>query len=141
MNLDFFYARFLNLITINLPALIGLVLCSALTWIYWHRHPPAARRLLFALIWMIVTDLLAICWHSFGIFLVFRDLRHADETPWLLVLSGMEGLGYVWFLLAVNAARMPYRAPHSYYDDDVDVDPRPDRAEAPTPPSDSPPTA
>ena len=122
MNFDFFYASFLKQLTINLPALILLIVCAALTFTFWQRHPPAARRLMFALIWMIGADLLAIAWHSFGFFLMFPDRHRGDETPFLLSLSAMEGLGYVWFLLAVNAARVPYRS-DSFYDDEFSHEP------------------
>src|SRR5438105_11673314 len=99
MNPDFMFSRFVRLTGINLPALIFLMVCMALTFTFAHRHPPAARRLMFALVWMFVTDLLAIAWHAFGFFLILPDWQRGDDTPFLLALSAMEGLGYLFFLL------------------------------------------
>ena len=121
---DFFIARFFEVLLINLPALILIVLCTAMTITLARRHPPAARWMLFAFVWVLITYALALLWHSWLIFLVVpRDRFPQGQIPYLWVLSTMEGLGYVFFLLAVNRARVPYR-PADYYDDHVDDDPR-----------------
>ena len=123
MNQDIFLARFFELLTINLPALILLILCIAVTLTVAHRHPPAARWVLFALVWMFVTDMLAIVWHSWLVFVFLRE-GFRDQTPFLWVLSSMEGLGYVLFLVGVNRARTPHRPPQYYDDPPADDAPR-----------------
>src|SRR5476651_2140007 len=113
---DFLFSEFLKLIGINLPSMIALVVAIGATWTFWNRHPPAARRLLFALFWMLGTNVLACAWHTFGVALLLERQRiHVDQYPYLLILSSMEGLGYIFFLIAVNVARVPYRSPQ-YYD-------------------------
>ena len=41
-----------------------------------------------------------------------------------MTLSCFEGLAYVFFMLAINAARYPYRPPH-FYDQFTEDDDRP----------------
>ncbi|MBI3823685.1 MAG: hypothetical protein HY289_13530 [Planctomycetes bacterium] len=106
----------------NLPALIALIVGMVVTQAAWHRHPPAARWAMLAFVWMFISYLLAICWYSFGILLIL-DLDIVDQGPILMVLSCCEALGYIFFIIALNTARTPYRQP-SVYDQFRDDDPR-----------------
>jgi hypothetical protein len=116
MNLDVLFNEFYKLLVYNLPAMVVIV--AGIIWVNmsWQRHPPAARWAMLAFVWMLITYLLAICWHSFGILFLLRNNLPLDEqTPYLMTLSCFEALSYVFFMLALNAARYPYRPPQ-YYD-------------------------
>lgn len=127
MNVDIFEQVFLELLGINLPALIVLVLAMVVTLSQWRRHPPAARWAMLGFAWMFCIYLLAILWHSFLSHMVLGLPRaFEDEAPYLMGLSCCEGLGYLFLLLALNAARTPYR-PRLYLDDFDDDLPRIDR--------------
>lgn len=132
-NMDFFVSYFLELLGRNLPALIVLVICASVTLSQWQRHPPSARWAFIAFVWFVVTDLLAIAWYAIGAPLLLADRPdpRLEEAFYSLVLSCCEGLGYVFFLFALNAARTPYRPP-SFYDDFID-----DTRMPPTPPDGS----
>jgi hypothetical protein len=122
MNFD---PGFFKNVGTNLPAMIVMIIAMGWTHATWHRHPRAARWAMLALVWMFITYLLAICWYSFGIlFLLHNNLPLDDQTPYLMALSCCEGLGYVFFMLALNAARYPYRPPQ-YYDQFTEDDDRP----------------
>jgi hypothetical protein len=121
MNLN---SVFLQNLGYNLPAMIVMVVGMVWTRATWQRHPPAARWAMTAFVWMFITYVLAIIWQSFGImFLAQNNLPLDEQTPYLTALSCCEALGYVFFLLALNAARYPYRPPHFYDQFTEDDDP------------------
>jgi hypothetical protein len=128
MNPDILFAIFLRNLGINLPALCALVIAVMVTYANWHRHPTVARWAMLAFVSRIFSDLLNIAWHSFGFFLILPNAPWLadNEVGLLMVLSGLEALGYVFMLCALNAARTPYRRP-LFYDDFLDDD-RPRRS-------------
>jgi hypothetical protein len=111
----------------NLPALITLGVCAMIVLSQWQRHPRMARWALFAFLWFLTTDLLALFWYTIGIEQFLMENPNADvaaasamsET----VLSCLEAFGYVLVMLALNAARTPYRPPE-FFDDQRDFEER-----------------
>jgi hypothetical protein len=106
---------FLQHLGYNLPAMIVMVVGMVWTHTTWQRHPPAARWAITAFVWLFITYVLAIIWYSFGSMFLAQNNLPPDQTPYLTALSCCEALAYVFFMLALNAARYPYRPPH-YYD-------------------------
>lgn len=117
-------AFFLLTLGYNLPAMIALVVGMTWTRATWQRHPPAARWAVTAFVWMFITDVAAITWYSFGSIFLEQNNLPPDQIPYLTALSCCEALGYVFFMLALNAARYPYR-PSEYYEDLGDDNERP----------------
>src|SRR5437016_4846472 len=113
MNFDFFLQRFLVRLVRNLPALIALVLCAAMMLSQWRRHPRSAFRAALAFGWFLFADLLALFWYTIGIRLLEAEFGHDQEVESYseTVLSCLEAVGYVLVVLALNAARVPYRPP------------------------------
>jgi hypothetical protein len=126
MNLDAGIPVFFQLIGYNLPAMIAML--AGMVWINatWQRHPPAARWAMIGFAWMFLTYVLAIVYHSFGRLFLPHDINAGrdDAAPYLVALSCCEALAYLFFLLALNAARYPYRPPQ-YYDQFAEDDDRP----------------
>lgn len=126
MNLDILISDCFESLGCNMPALIMLVIGLAATYANRQRHPRAARWAMLAFAWFIGTDLIAIVWQRAGILLFFPNIMPNDpeELLSMLVLSTFEGLGYLFVLLALNAARMPHR-PRTVYDefsdDEIDI--------------------
>ena len=105
MNLDVILEVFFELLGINLPAMIALIIGMVVTLAHWRRHPPAARWAMLGFVWMFVTYLLAIAWHSYLVHVVVPGPRQfEDEAPYLMGLSCLEALGFGFFMLALNAA-------------------------------------
>src|SRR5215470_16666003 len=100
---------FLEVLGCNMPALIMLVIGMGVTWMNWQRHPRVARWAMLAFVWLLFTDLAAIFWMRVGILLFFPNIgpRDPEEVFSMSILSSFEALGYVFFLLALNAARKP----------------------------------
>ena len=116
MNFDALIPVFFKTLVYNLPAMLAMIVGMVWVNMSWQRHPPAARWAMLAFAWMFITYILAICWHSFGIlFLLRNNLPLEEQTPYLMALSCFEALSYLFFILALNAARYPYRPPQ-YYD-------------------------
>jgi hypothetical protein len=126
MDHDFMLAEFIGRLKRNSPALIVLVLCAMMTLAQWRRHPRAAFRAALAFAWFLGTDLLALAWYTSGIFFVLAEIPHVKEVEAFgeTTLSCLEALGYVFVLLALNAARTPYRPPEYYDLGDDDERPR-----------------
>jgi hypothetical protein len=114
--MDVLLENFVGKIVRNAPALIVLIIC-AMMMLSQRRHPRAAFRAALAFAWFLCTDILAIFWYSAGILLIDPELRHlrALETSGEFILSCCEGLGYIFFVFALNAIRTPYR--HPFFDD------------------------
>ena len=126
MGVNQFLPYFVHLLGVNLPALIVLILCAMLTIANWRRHPPSARWALVAIVWLVFTYLLAITFYTFGSLVIMDGGQGSSQTPYILALSCCEGLGYVFFMFAINAARTPYRPPQFYDDlDSTDAAPPP----------------
>jgi hypothetical protein len=123
MNIEFLLADFFEGLGCNLPALIMLVVGMAVTYSNWQRHPAAARWAMLGFGWLFVTEIASIAWQRIGIELVFPNFipNDPEEILTLTVVSCCKGLGYLFFLLALNAARTPYR-PRSAYDEIGDDD-------------------
>jgi hypothetical protein len=127
---DFVVVHFLELAVRNLPALVMLAICAIVTWSQRQRHPTSARWAFFAFAWFLAVDFIIIGWYSIRIFVLAND-AHAEITDLIsgMVLSCMEALGFLFFFLAVNAARTPYR-PRTFFDDFGDDDPPPKAPQA-----------
>ena len=124
MNFDALTPIFLKTLGFNLPAMIAMIVGMVWTYATWQRHPPAARWATIAFVWMFITYVLAICWQTFGpMFLLQNNLPIAEQTPYLLALSCCEALGYFFFMVALNAARYPYRPPQFYEHFSAEDDP------------------
>src|SRR5947209_8488838 len=89
----------IRLLEYNLPAMVAMIAGMVWTNATWHRHPPAARWTMLAFVWMFFTYLLAIGWHTFGVWLLLHNNLLDDETPYLMALSCCEALGYVFFMV------------------------------------------
>jgi hypothetical protein len=116
----------LQVIACNGPALLMLIIAMIVTYSNWQRHPAAARWAFTGFAWLFAVDVIAIVWHRVGIILVFPNVvgpNDPEEIGSMVVLSCGEALGYVFFLLALNAARTPYRPRSTYdeHDDDIDI--------------------
>jgi hypothetical protein len=124
MNIDMLLADFFEVLGCSMPALIMLVVGMGVTYSNRQRHPAAARWAMFGFAWLFGTDIVAIAWQRVGILVFFPNVLPNDpeEVLSMTVLSCSEGLGYLFLLLALNAARTPHR-PRSAYDefDDVDI--------------------
>ncbi len=122
--MDLLIADLFELLGCDMPALIMLMIGMIVTYANRHRHPKAARWALLGFAWHFGTDIAAIAWMRFGIFIVFPGVMHDDpeEVFSMVALSCSEGLGYLFFLLALNAAFTPHR-PRGAYDefDDIDI--------------------
>ncbi|MBI1832350.1 MAG: hypothetical protein HYR84_12980 [Planctomycetes bacterium] len=136
MNLDALIVNFFRNVGINVPALAMLVIGIVVTQANRHRHPDAARWALAGFILRLCTDLVGICWHSVGFFLLIPNIPWLGdhELELLFVLSCLEALAYLFFLIALNAIRTPYRTPQYYDDFDDDKPPPGPSAEAPRAP-------
>ncbi len=123
MNIDFLLADFFEGLGCNMPGLIMLVVGMGVTYSNWQRHPAVARWALLGFVWLFVTEIGSIAWQRVGMELFFPNFLPNDpeEILTVLVLSFAKGIGYFFFLLAVNAARGPQR-PRSAYDESDDVD-------------------
>ncbi len=118
MNFDALFVQFRELLGKNLPGLIVLVVCALVTIVQWRRHPPSARWAFSAFTWFLIVNLVAIAWYTIGYHMLLAGVEEPDAPAALITmgLSCLEGLGYLLFLGAVNAARVPYRPSH-FYDD------------------------
>lgn len=122
---------FLRTLSYNVPAMMAIVAGMVWTYSNWHQHPPAARWAMFAFVWMFITYLLAIFWYSIGIVIFLQNnFGFDDQQPILMTLSSFEAFGYLLFMIALNAARYPYR-PRSFYDDIVEDEASKPPAEGP----------
>ena len=125
MFFDDMLSSFFEWLGYNLPAILVLIVAICTIHAQWHRHPPAARWALLAFIWILGTYFLNTFWGTIGVFLVFGPGRMLErEAPILLTLSCFEGLGYIFILLALNAACKPYR-PRTYFDEFPEDEPPP----------------
>jgi hypothetical protein len=124
MNMDMLIADSLEVLGCNMPALIMLIVGISVTFANRQRNPKAARWAMLGFGWLFCTDIAAIAWMRFGIFFFFPGIIADDpeQVISMVVLSCCEGLGYFFFLFALNAAFSSHR-PRGPYDefDDIDI--------------------
>ncbi len=124
MNMDMLIADFFEVLGCNMPALLMLVVGMVVTFANRQRHPKAARWAMLGFGWLFCTDIAAIAWQRVGILILFPNVLPDDpeEVLSMAALSCCEGLGYVFFLLALMAAFTPHRARGAYDEfDDIDI--------------------
>ncbi|MBM3993110.1 MAG: hypothetical protein FJ303_02980 [Planctomycetes bacterium] len=118
MNLDPLFTLFLEIAGVNVPTMVMLVIAMVITYSNRFRHPDVARWAMFGFATHFGTACLRILLVTIG----FPIL--GAWFPWILsyrleILFGtscLQAVGYIFLLIALNAARSPYH-PSQFYDD------------------------